>query len=228
MPLPPDGAGRERPAGRHRRRHVADLLAGAAALAALVGQPAAEAACADAASDFDGLEDLHIALAIAATDLDEAIAGHRHPAPLIPGVGPGTRSISPGKYGKSGSASTERKPGNGTSDSADKKRPDKRPGTRQEKVPRKKYLTHSRAAGPAHRRHVAIIAPVVSRNAPNPPGPNRTPTAGPPRSQLWPTSPSCGQLPAVGTPPPCAAGTARQSTMTQKSDDDSSSRRRGG
>jgi hypothetical protein len=62
---------------------VADLLAGAAALAgALAGQPAAEAACADAAPDFDGLEDLHIALAIAAADLDDAIeacTGILHP-----------------------------------------------------------------------------------------------------------------------------------------------------
>jgi hypothetical protein len=79
MPLPPDGA----PAGSVPldaidAGRVADLLAGAAALAAaLVGQPAAEAACADAASDYDGLEDLHIALAVAAADLDQAIAGHR-------------------------------------------------------------------------------------------------------------------------------------------------------
>jgi len=56
---------------------VADLLAGAAALAgALAGQPAAEAACAEAAPDFEGLEDLHIALAIAAADLDDAIEAH--------------------------------------------------------------------------------------------------------------------------------------------------------
>jgi hypothetical protein len=56
---------------------VADLLAGAAALAgALAGQLAAEAACADAAPDYDGLEDLRIALAIAAADLDDAIAEH--------------------------------------------------------------------------------------------------------------------------------------------------------
>ena len=57
--------------------HVADLLADAAALAgALAGQPEAEAACAEAAPDFEGLEDLHIALAIAAADLDDAIAEH--------------------------------------------------------------------------------------------------------------------------------------------------------
>ena len=56
---------------------VADLLAGAAARAgALAGQPAAEAACAEAAPDFEGLEDLHIALAIAAADLDDAIEAH--------------------------------------------------------------------------------------------------------------------------------------------------------
>ncbi|HVT66963.1 MAG TPA: hypothetical protein VHF26_04380 [Trebonia sp.] len=56
---------------------LAGLLAGAAALAgALAGHPAAEAACADAAPDFEGLADLHIALAIAAADLDDAIAEH--------------------------------------------------------------------------------------------------------------------------------------------------------
>lgn len=56
---------------------IAGLLADAAAVtAALAGQPAAEAACADAAPDRDGLEDLHIALAIAAADLDDAIEQH--------------------------------------------------------------------------------------------------------------------------------------------------------
>ena len=56
---------------------IAGLLAGAAALAgALAGQPEAEAACADAFPDRDGLDDLHIALAIAAADLDDAIAEH--------------------------------------------------------------------------------------------------------------------------------------------------------
>jgi hypothetical protein len=56
---------------------VADLLADAAALVgALAGQPEAEAACAELAADWDGLEDLRIALAIAAADLDDAIASH--------------------------------------------------------------------------------------------------------------------------------------------------------
>ena len=56
---------------------IAGLLADAAAVTGtLAGQPAAEAACAEAAPDRDGLEDLHIALAIAAADLDEAIAEH--------------------------------------------------------------------------------------------------------------------------------------------------------
>ncbi|HET9080186.1 MAG TPA: hypothetical protein VFO01_06685 [Trebonia sp.] len=60
---------------------IAGLLARAAALAGvlagvLAGEPAAEAACADAAPDHDGLGDLHIALAIAAADLDDAIAEH--------------------------------------------------------------------------------------------------------------------------------------------------------
>jgi hypothetical protein len=40
---------------------------------ALAGRPEAEAACAELAADWDGLEGLHIALAIAAADLDEAI-----------------------------------------------------------------------------------------------------------------------------------------------------------
>jgi hypothetical protein len=78
MPIPPDGT----PAGSVPldaidAGQVADLLADAAALAgALAGQLDAEAACAAAAPDSDGLEDLHIALAIAAADLDDAIAGH--------------------------------------------------------------------------------------------------------------------------------------------------------
>jgi hypothetical protein len=56
---------------------IAGLLADAAAVAgALSGNPAAEAACADAAPDRDGLEDLHIALAVAAADLDDAIEAH--------------------------------------------------------------------------------------------------------------------------------------------------------
>ena len=56
---------------------IAGLLADAAAVTGtLAGQPAAEAACAEAAPDRDGLEDLHIALAIAAAGLDEAIAEH--------------------------------------------------------------------------------------------------------------------------------------------------------
>ena len=56
---------------------VADLLAAAAAVTgALAGEPGAEAACAEAAPDFDGLSDLHIALAFAAADLDDAIGEH--------------------------------------------------------------------------------------------------------------------------------------------------------
>lgn len=78
MPLPPEGASAGSvPLDAIDAGHVADLLADAAALAAApVGQQASEAACADAASDYDRLEDLHIALAVAAADLDEAIAGH--------------------------------------------------------------------------------------------------------------------------------------------------------
>ena len=56
---------------------IAGLLADAAAITgALAGQPAAEAACAELAPDRDGLGDLHIALALAAADLDEAIDAH--------------------------------------------------------------------------------------------------------------------------------------------------------
>ncbi|HTQ93208.1 MAG TPA: hypothetical protein VMK84_27315 [Streptosporangiaceae bacterium] len=58
-------------------QQIAGLLADAAAVAAaLAGDPAAEAACADAAPDRDGLDDLHIALAVAAADLDDAIGQH--------------------------------------------------------------------------------------------------------------------------------------------------------
>ena len=57
--------------------HVAGLLAGAAGIAgALAGHPEAETACAEHAPDFDGLSDLHVSLAIAAADLDEAIEQH--------------------------------------------------------------------------------------------------------------------------------------------------------
>ena len=56
---------------------IADLLAAAAGLAgALAGQAGAEAACAALAADWHGLAELHIALAIAAADLDEAIDAH--------------------------------------------------------------------------------------------------------------------------------------------------------
>jgi hypothetical protein len=78
MPLPGNGT----PAGSVPldaidAGQVADLLADAAALAgALSGQPEAEAACAEAAPGRDGLEDLRIALAIAAADLDDAIEAH--------------------------------------------------------------------------------------------------------------------------------------------------------
>jgi hypothetical protein len=78
MPLPANGA----PAGSVPldaidAEEIAGLLADAAALAgALAGQPEAEAACAELAPDRDGLEDLRIALAVAAADLDDAIAEH--------------------------------------------------------------------------------------------------------------------------------------------------------
>jgi hypothetical protein len=64
---------------------VADLLAAAAALA---GQPGAEAACAELAADWQDLEGLHIALAIATADLDEAIEAHTGILHPNPGRGP--------------------------------------------------------------------------------------------------------------------------------------------
>ena len=78
MPLPGNGT----PAGSVPldaidAGQVADLLAAAAAVTGtLAGEPRAEAACAGQAPDFDGLADLHVALAIAAADLDDAIAEH--------------------------------------------------------------------------------------------------------------------------------------------------------
>lgn len=78
MPLPGNGT----PAGSVpldalEAGEIAGLLAEAAAVtAALAGSPAAEAACADAAPDRDGLDELHIALAVAAAGLDDAIAEH--------------------------------------------------------------------------------------------------------------------------------------------------------
>ena len=78
MPLPGNGT----PAGSVpldalEAGQAADLLAAAAAVTgALAGEPCAEAACAEQAPDFDGIADLHIALAIAAADLDDAISEH--------------------------------------------------------------------------------------------------------------------------------------------------------
>ena len=78
MPLPANGA----PAGSVPldaidAEEIAGLLADAAALAgALAGQPEAEAACAELAPDREGLEDLRIALAVAAAGLDDAIEAH--------------------------------------------------------------------------------------------------------------------------------------------------------
>ncbi len=56
---------------------IADLLAVAAAITgALAGDPAAEAACGELCAEWQALAGLHAALAIAAADLDEAIAAH--------------------------------------------------------------------------------------------------------------------------------------------------------
>jgi len=77
MPAPRGTPAGSVPVDAMDAEEIAGLLAEAAALAAeLAGDPAAEAACAEAAPDRDGLADLHIALAIAAADLDDAIAAH--------------------------------------------------------------------------------------------------------------------------------------------------------
>jgi hypothetical protein len=78
MPLPGNGArAGSVPLDAIDAEEIAGLLADAAAVTgALAGQPAAEAVCAEAAPDRDGLEDLHIALAVAAADLDDAIGQH--------------------------------------------------------------------------------------------------------------------------------------------------------
>jgi hypothetical protein len=77
MPAPRGTPAGSVPVDAMDAEEIAGLLAEAAALAAeLTGDPAAEAACAEAAPDRDGLADLHIALAIAAADLDDAIAAH--------------------------------------------------------------------------------------------------------------------------------------------------------
>ena len=78
MPVPGNGArAGSVPLDALDAEEIAGLLADAAALAgALAGQPGAEAACAEAAPGRDGLEDLRIALAVAAAGLDDAIAEH--------------------------------------------------------------------------------------------------------------------------------------------------------
>ena len=56
---------------------IADLLGCAAAVAgALAGDPAAEGACAGLAGDWQDLDGLHAAFALAAADLDDAIEQH--------------------------------------------------------------------------------------------------------------------------------------------------------
>ncbi len=78
MPLPGNGtrAGSV-PLDALDAEEIADLLGCAAAVAAaLAGDPAAEGACAGLAGDWQDLEGLHAALAIAAADLDDAIAEH--------------------------------------------------------------------------------------------------------------------------------------------------------
>jgi hypothetical protein len=78
MPLPGNGtlAGSV-PLDAIDAAEIADLLAGAAAVAAaLAGQPQAEAACAEHAPGWHDLADLHFSLAIAAAGMDEAIEAH--------------------------------------------------------------------------------------------------------------------------------------------------------
>jgi len=78
MPVPGNGT----PAGSVpldalEAEEIAGLLAAAAAVTgSLAGQPDAEAACADAVPGYDGMDDLHVALALAAAGLDDAIAEH--------------------------------------------------------------------------------------------------------------------------------------------------------
>src|SRR6202022_3551736 len=89
MPVPGNGArAGSVPLDALDAEQAADLLAAAAALAgALAGQPEAEAACAELAADWQNLAELHIPLAIAAADLDEAIEEHTgilHPCPRPP------------------------------------------------------------------------------------------------------------------------------------------------
>ena len=78
MPLPGNGtrAGSV-PLDAIDAGEIADLLGCAAVVAgALAGDPAAEGACAGLAGDWQDLEGLHAALAIAAADLDDAIEQH--------------------------------------------------------------------------------------------------------------------------------------------------------
>jgi len=78
MPLPGNGtrAGSV-PLDALDAEDIADLFVCAASVAAaLAGDPAAEGACAGLAGDWQDLEGLHAALAIAAADLDDAIAEH--------------------------------------------------------------------------------------------------------------------------------------------------------
>ena len=77
---------------RRRRRRAA--CHGRGAHGNLAGHPDAEAACADAAPDYEGLGDLHIALAIAAADLDDAIAGPPPSCTPDPRAAPGTRGTA--------------------------------------------------------------------------------------------------------------------------------------
>lgn len=78
MPVPGNGArAGSVPLDALDAEQTADLLAAAAAVTgALAGEPAAEAACAGLCADWHDLAGLHIALAIAAADLDEAITEH--------------------------------------------------------------------------------------------------------------------------------------------------------
>ena len=78
MPLPGNGtrAGSV-PLDAIDAEEIADLLGcAAAALGALAGDPAAEDACAGLAGDWQDLDGLHAALALAAADLDDAIEQH--------------------------------------------------------------------------------------------------------------------------------------------------------
>ena len=89
MPVPGNGArAGSVPLDALDAEEIADLLGCAAAVTgALAGDPAAEGACAGLAGDWQDLDGLHAALAIAAADLDDAVdpaPGHHADREAVP------------------------------------------------------------------------------------------------------------------------------------------------